>query len=66
MSNSDKILSDVIACLQRQHNETNERFVGKPCIFGVGLPSAIASMRHEIIGEISDVINNGLKENGNE
>ena len=66
MSNADQILDDVIACLERQHQETLDKFVGKPCVFGVGLPSAIASTRNKIIEELVDIIHSGIKESNNE
>lgn len=55
MASSHAQIMAVLKVLKKQQEETNE-YVGKPCMFGVGLPSAIANVRNKMTNEILDAI----------
>jgi len=49
-----------------KENERTKDFAGKPCLFGVGLPSAIASHRMSMLSDLIKVIDDAGKEKNNE
>lgn len=48
-------LMAVLKTIAKQQKETEE-YIGKPCLFGVGLPSAIASVRNQMTNELIEAI----------
>jgi len=62
---SHKKLIAVLDWISKEHKRT-EDFAGKPCIFGVGLPSAIASHRMTMLSDLIKVIDESGKENSND
>ena len=56
----DKLMA-VFKCIEKQQAETEE-YIGKPCLFGIGLPSAIASVRQKMTNEILDAIGEAGKD----
>lgn len=64
-SSHEKLMA-VIDWIGKEHDRTKD-FAGKPCIFGVGLPSAIASHRTTMLSDLVKVIDEaGKKETSNE
>jgi len=49
-----------------KENERTKDFAGKPCLFGVGLPSAIASHRMSMLSDLIKVIDDAGEEKNNE
>ena len=49
-----------------KENERTKDFAGKPCLFGVGLPSAIASHRMSMLSDLIKVIDDAGEENQDE
>jgi len=62
---SHKKLIAVLDWVSKEHERTKD-FAGKPCIFGVGLPSAIASHRMTMLSDLIKVIDESGKENSND
>ena len=63
---SHKQLMAVLDWIGKEHKRTQD-FAGKPCIFGVGLPSAIASHRMKMLSDLINVIDDvRKKETSNE
>lgn len=58
-------LMAVLKTIGKQQTETQE-YVGKPCIFGVGLPSAIAAVRNQMTNEIMEAIDSARDEEQNQ
>tara|TARA_R100000773_G_C4178005_1_gene88884 strand:- start:290 stop:502 length:213 start_codon:yes stop_codon:yes gene_type:complete len=54
-------LMAVLKTIEKQIKETEE-YQGKPCLFGVGLPSAIASVRNQMTNEIMEAIDSAKDE----
>ena len=66
MSNrSHKQLMSVFDWVGKQHDLTQD-YAGKPCVFGVGLPSAIASHRNKMLVDLIETIEKSGEEWDNE
>ena len=63
VSSHAKIMA-VLKVIEKQQQETNE-YIGKPCMFGAGLPSAIASVRNKMTNEILAAIASAEDEDEN-
>lgn len=53
-SSHDKLMA-VLDCIGKQQEKTKD-YIGTPCMFGVGLPSAIASVRSQMTTELLEAI----------
>lgn len=65
---NDRSHKQLVAVLNwiTKENERTKDFAGKPCLFGVGLPSAIASHRMSMLSDLIKVIDDAGEEKNNE
>jgi hypothetical protein len=62
---SHKKLIAVLDWIAKENQRTKD-FAGKTCIFGVGLPSAIASHRMAMLSDLIKVIDDAGEEESND